>query len=219
MSTIKARYWQLLLYPESCNKDFVKYFYDNGIKCAISPLHCCDRGENGAIKKEHYHVVMLFNGGRTEKQVMEIAKDLNAPEHVQKVYDKQNRYEYLTHKNNPEKYQYRSEDIIHINCYSYDFIDEDYKCILDYIDDNKIKSIVGLLKALRKENNTRLIKYVSNNTYYVNTYLRALQEDYDSRIESLLHSLYNNYGDVRINKDVLNKLCEVFDEVKINNET
>lgn len=217
---MKARCWQFLLYPESCNPEFIKYMYDSGLKGAISPLHDSDLRDDGTLKKSHYHVILLFNGGRTEQAVKEIVQEINVANNIiQKVNDKQARFEYLTHKNNPEKYQYNPEDIIFINAHSYDFIDEDYRCILDYIDDNKIKSIVGLLKALRKENNNRLIKYVSNNTYYVQTYLRALQIDYDSRIETLLHSLYNNYGDVRINKDVLNKLCEVFDEVKINNET
>lgn len=220
MSTSKCRQYMIIVYPESALQNWRKYLQEMGVKCAISPLHDSDLTDDGSLKKPHYHVILIFNGGRTETYVrQEIVEPIKALSQFQRVIDKQLAFEYLTHENNPEKHQYNRVEVEFINSCISDYVNEDYISILEYIDDNNIKTLVGLLKSLRKAKNKRLIQYVSNNTYYVTTYLKEVRENYDSKVETLVKSMYNHYGDIRVNKDVLNKLCEVFNEVKINNET
>lgn len=215
----KSRQWMIIVYPESAIENWQQYLKDMGIKGAVSPLHDSDLRDDGKLKKPHYHTILLFNGGRTETYIrQEIVEPIKALGQFQRVIDKQLAFEYLTHENDPDKFQYDKAKIEFINSSVSDFVNEDYISIIDYIDDNKIKSLVGLLKSLRKTKNKRLIQYVSNNTFYVTQYLKEVRQDYDSKVETLVKQMYNHYGDVRINKDVLNKLCEVFNEVKIDNE-
>ena len=144
-SELKSRYWMIILYPDSCSVNWINILWDLNVKCVVSPLHEYDLRDDGTFKKPHYHILIQFNGGRTKSSVYEnIITPLKALDRFDKIYDKTSAFEYLIHKNNPEKYQYSYDKIQFINSHSYDWIEEDYLTILNYIDDNKIKSFVKL---------------------------------------------------------------------------
>lgn len=216
---MKSRYWTIIVYPDSVNPKWKEILKDKGCKVAISPLHDSDLRENGEIKKSHYHLLLIMNGGRTKEYIKtEIVEPINRLEQFQNVIDKEKAFEYLYHANDMDKYQYKKEDIEYINSNVSDYLNTDYITILEYIDDNKIKTLVGLLKALRKDNNKRLIKYTSDNTYFVQSYLKEVREGYEEKLQQVVKLLQYNYKEVYMNKDVLNKLCEVFDNVKITQD-
>lgn len=211
----QGRYWAIEIYPDSCIEKYDEYLKINGYKCAISPLHDKDVNEDGTLKKPHYHIEFIFNGSRKKETVINICEELHANLYAKCLEDCQAYYEYLIHKNNPEKYQYNESDIVHINSVRADFMKEDYIRILEYIDDYKIKTLVTLTRQLRIDNEKRLLKYVSNNTYYINSYLKSVKDDYDGKIKTLVANLYNNYRDVYVDREVFKKLLNVFEEVKI----
>lgn len=213
---MKSRYWTIIIYPDSVNPDYISVLKEKQIKCAISPLHDKDINENGELKKPHRHILLIYNGPVTKNNVLEnIVKPINRLEQFQNIIDKEKAFEYLWHENEVDKHKYSKADVIYINSDISDYINSLYISILDYIDDNNIKTLTSLLKKLRSENKRALIKYVSDNTYFVNTYILETRKRYDEKVETLIKNLYNNYRDVYVNKDVLNKLCGVFDEIKI----
>ena len=61
-------------------------------------------------EKPHYHVILSYKGNKSFEQIDEIARLLHAPI-PQRVNSLTGAVRYLTHMDNPEKYQYESSDI------------------------------------------------------------------------------------------------------------
>lgn len=110
----KSRYWTFIIYPESVRQDYIDYLQKTGLQYAISPLHNKDKNPTGENKKEHYHVLVCFNGPTTYKNVNKICEDIGATI-PQVVYSTTGIIRYFTHKDNPEKAQYNEEEIKTIN--------------------------------------------------------------------------------------------------------
>ena len=227
---IQKRAWFIEIYEESVNPNYVNILKNTGYKIAISPIHnkdvwtADDEKENpehvgGSYKKPHRHIIILFNGSRKLKDVEPIIESINAYKHCQVINNKQKAYEYLFHKNDTDKYRYAEENIILLNCTKNDFLSMEYVDILNYIDDNNIKTISSLLKQLRKDENYELLKYVSNNTYFVKSYLDELRKEYDNKIidtQNYLKSFIDKYEfNEVINTNEIKHLLELFESVNI----
>lgn len=113
---VKKRYWAFVLYPESAPNDWLLSLQLKGVSCAISPLHDKDINPTGEIKKSHYHIVMAFGSPTTYNNVKSITNDLNCPNPIP-LDSARGYYRYLTHKDNPEKYQYNSNEIQLLNAF------------------------------------------------------------------------------------------------------
>ena len=95
--------------------------------------------KKGELEKEHFHVLVDFFNGHTFSSVKRIFTTENDKPRVEKITDRVAQYRYLTHKDNPEKYQYDESAIISndINyyeklCLEGDKVDNDNKaeCII-----------------------------------------------------------------------------------------
>lgn len=104
----RGRNWVVVVYPESAPENWIDLIRREPV--AISPLHDKDVDENGERKKSHYHVVFAYKGNKSFEQIDEIARLLHAPI-PQRVNSLTGQTRYLTHQDNPEKYQYESSDI------------------------------------------------------------------------------------------------------------
>lgn len=104
----RGRNWVVVVYPESAPENWIDLIRQEPV--AISPLHDKDVDENGERKKSHYHVVFAYKGNKSFEQIDEIARLLHAPI-PQRVNSLTGQTRYLTHQDNPEKYQYESSDI------------------------------------------------------------------------------------------------------------
>jgi len=105
----RGRNWTFVVYPDSLPVDWKEILSQEPV--AISPLHDKDVNGDGEKKKAHYHVVLSYKGNKSFKQIDEIARKLHAPV-PQRVSSLVGTVRYLTHMDNPEKYQYENEDII-----------------------------------------------------------------------------------------------------------
>ena len=102
---VKARYWWFVVYPESAPNDWIEKIQMTGLPFCISPLHDKDKNPDNTPKKAHYHVIVCYNGPTTYSNVKKTLTDiLNAP-HPQYLNAVKGAYRYLTHQDNPEKYQ------------------------------------------------------------------------------------------------------------------
>ncbi|WP_103573785.1 replication protein [Campylobacter concisus] len=110
-SQVKARIWALLVYPESAPEGWRERLKQSGVQGFISPLHDKDvKEETEEEKKKHWHVGLVFSGPTSLAAVSEISKQLNGPA-PQRARDVKGLYDYCSHKNNPEKYQYDEAEI------------------------------------------------------------------------------------------------------------
>lgn len=74
--------------------------------------------KKGDIKKVHIHCLLDFFDGHTFSSVKKLFTLGDLVPRVEKISDRQAKFEYLTHKNHPDKFQY-SEDEIFSNDISY----------------------------------------------------------------------------------------------------
>lgn len=105
----RGRNWTFIIYPDSLPKNWKEILSQEPV--AVSPLHDRDVNADGEIKKAHYHVVLSYQGNKSFEQIDEIARSLKAPV-PQRVNSLTGAVRYLTHIDNPEKFQYESKDII-----------------------------------------------------------------------------------------------------------
>lgn len=188
----KERYWTFIMYPQSMPKNWKEYLQETGLKIAISPLHNKDKNADETQKKEHYHVLLCFNGPTTYCRVEKITKYLKAtiPKRVMSVIGI---IRYFTHKDNPEKEQYNEEDIISINgldIKDYDGLTQTRiqylkKEIVRYIRENRIYDYSVLYDKMLDEGNLESCEVISTNTIFFNSYLKSrkwIKEEFKNKI-------------------------------------
>lgn len=104
----RGRNWAIVAYPESLPKNWKDIISQEPV--AISPLHDKDVNPDGTKKKKHYHLVLNYKGNKSFEQIDQIARALRAPI-PERINSLTGAVRYLTHMDNPEKYQYDSSDI------------------------------------------------------------------------------------------------------------
>lgn len=176
----KKRNWAFVIYPDSLPPEWKETLQSTGLQCVISPLHDKDIDPNGEPKKPHYHVIISYSGPTSFNVVKMLTDSLNAPI-PQALEQVRGYYRYLTHKDNPDKYQYDEKDIKTINGFN----------ITNFIElsRNEITEIKIKLQALIREKN--ILEYsdlmdflidsesygeydvASNNTYFFDKYISS----------------------------------------------
>ena len=106
----KSRYWAFVGYPESMPDNWLSILNEYHIPMAISPLHDKDLNSDGEEKKAHYHVLLVYGNTTTATNISKISESVNGTKPIP-VMSLKGYYRYLTHKDNPEKYQYSDNDI------------------------------------------------------------------------------------------------------------
>lgn len=185
----KERYWTFIVYKENKN-DWRKYLQETGVQIAISPLHDKDINEGGEKKKAHYHIVMCFSGPTTYKRVATICEEIGAtiPKRVMSLIGI---IRYLTHKDNPEKAQYKEEEITTINGLDIKEINgltttmiELYKRnILTLCRELEIKEYKELCDYMLDNKQYDYLEIISKNTIFFNAYLKSSNYSIKKKID------------------------------------
>lgn len=201
-SSIKKRNWAFFVYPTkeqleavgsaydgsdgygSAPDDWVEQLRLSGLQFAISPLHDKDKHEDGSgrTKKPHYHVIVIYGSPTTYNNVKNLTDSFNAPI-PQALEQVRGYYRYLTHKDNPDKYQYDEKDIVTGGGFN----------IADYIEISKseVTEIKFKLQQLIREQNITeysvFMDYIQDNldrvnydiasshTIFFNTYIKSIR--------------------------------------------
>lgn len=156
-STRRVRSWATVVYPESAPENWMQLLGEKCIPVMISPLHDLDLNPTGEAKKPHYHVLFVFEGVKSRDQVMEFVS-LIAGVGLEPVGSTRGYARYLCHLDNPEKAQYRPQDV---KCYG----GADYMSIIglaidkyvaigemmDFCDSNGIRSYSILMRYARDQ--------------------------------------------------------------------
>lgn len=176
----KERYWTFVCYPESLPDNWLEYLQQTGLNIAISPLHDKDMNPDGTIKKEHYHILLCFNGPTTYNKVFKLIEPLNCTI-PQRVLSCKGMIRYFSHKDNPEKYQYNEEDIKTLNGFDIkNFNDltisqvlQIKREIITIINDNDIYEYQDLIDNLNTSDLIDMFNVASTNTIFFTNYLSS----------------------------------------------
>lgn len=172
----RAKNYTLVVYPEDLspemqtNDAWIDVFRDLGHKLIVSPYHDKDLNADGSKKKPHYHI--LLQGGRNWIKFAELkdlvktdlkGKGVAVP---QKCSNSDGLKRYMTHIDNPDKYQYSKDDI---KCYNGASIDNAYSIS----EEGKKLAIYDIMAFVREHEEM-------SNYYQLMNYAMDLKADGDS---------------------------------------
>lgn len=106
----RVRTWATVVYPDSSTENWIHILGEQCVPCFVSPLHNCDCNADGELKKAHFHILFVFDGKKSKSQVQEIV-DLIGGVGLEAVNSTRAYARYLCHLDNPEKHQYKIEDV------------------------------------------------------------------------------------------------------------
>ena len=202
----KKRNWTFVLYPESAPNDWKDILIKTGLPIAISPLHDKDINPDGEPKKAHYHVVLCYNNTVSGRVVKSLVDELNQPM-PQPIDSVRGLYRYFTHKDNPEKAQYKEKDIINLNGFD----------IADFSDlsAREVQQVREELTKLIRE--AEIFEYSD----FIDIVYALKRPDY-SLVASTNTILFNTYISSRrntISRIMKNKLTETKKVITVDKET
>ena len=175
----RKRNFGTLVYPESAPENWQDTLSEFHIPAFISPLHDSDINPDGSIKKPHYHVMIMFEGTKTNEQAKEIFNAIGGVglEIVQSV---RGYARYFCHLDNPEKFQYDLEGVRSLCGADYagviSLVTDKYKAIGEMIDfccENDIISYAFLLEYCRINRFDWFRVLCDNGTVVMKEYLKS----------------------------------------------
>lgn len=176
----KSKYWGLIVYPDSAPDDWISLLEDLYVPFAVSPLHDRDVDKNGILKKAHWHVVFQFSNSTTSGIVKRAAVLTHSPGYIPLVSGSGS-YQYLTHMNQKDKFQYSSDEVKIYNGFVVPDVsgDEDDGCknmkeLFKYVRDNRIAEYSVLLDRLVDESRDDLFMLAVRNAYSLRSYLMSV---------------------------------------------
>lgn len=160
MTITKYRNYAFIVYPESMVSDFFERLESLKLPVFVSPLHDLDIKDDGSLKKPHYHVILRY---ASQVAVSRATKDclalgVSQPPEIIKSLRAYSRY--LCHLDQPEKAQYRIDDVRQIMCSDYKDVCKlttsldimaQMDAIEDLIDDIGIISYRALCRIVRQK--------------------------------------------------------------------
>ena len=197
----KIRNFAVIVYPDSkfLNPKWRENLERLGHKAIISPIHDKDLyesdviGDNGDIKhkkgdlkKPHYHVCVFRTNATTLKsckKTMQANID-SSIDWIEILRGTPNAsYDYMSHKNAPEKHQYKQDEVVCLNGFNpIDYVKQSRsekinltKEIYIYIENNEIEEFSDLIQMLIMEEKEELLEYVSNRAFFVDKIITSLR--------------------------------------------
>ena len=177
--SIKKRNWDFVLYPESAPENWRELLQQSGLPAVISPFHDKDKDPTGEAKKAHYHIILTYPGPTTYNAVKSFTDRLNQPI-PQPLESVQGYYRYLTHEDNPDKYQYDKSDIVPVNGFDiHDYIEmskteamkiiKDIQQVIITVDIREYSDLLDYLLEVNQE----WWQVAVNHTMMLNAYLKS----------------------------------------------
>lgn len=106
----RARNFACMVYPESASENWLDILTEQKIPAFVSPLHEDDIDPQNQKKKPHFHVMVMFEGMKSDDQVKEIFDKIGGVG-MERVNSIRGYARYLCHLDNPEKAKYNIEDV------------------------------------------------------------------------------------------------------------
>lgn len=175
----RSRNFATVVYPDSAPDGWQEILSQQFVPAFISPLHDKDLNPTGEPKKPHYHVVLMFDSLKAKDQAQDIISKINGVgcEVVQSI---RGYARYLCHLDNPEKAQYKQENVRSLCGADYPnvigLVTDKYKAIgemIDFCEDNGIYSYSELLKYCRMERFDWFRVLCDNGTVVMKEYLKS----------------------------------------------
>lgn len=175
----RIRNFATVVYPDSAPKNWKDILSDFHVPCFISPLHDKDVNPSGEPKKPHYHVQLVFDNKKSDKQAKEIFDAIGGVG-LERLKSLRGYARYLCHLDNPEKAQYNVDDVISLCGTDYmstiGLPADKLKAInemIDFIEHNNITSFRKLVLYAKEERRDWFKLLYENSTYFIKEFLKS----------------------------------------------
>lgn len=179
-SDTRKRNFATVVYPESAPEGWRDILAGYFVPAFVSPLHDRDINATGEPKKPHYHVMVMFEGKKSEEQVKALFETIGGVG-LEVVESLRGYARYLCHLDNPEKAQYNPSDVVSIGgsdySYSIGLVADKYKAVREMIafcKANQIVSYAELLEYAAVEQDTWFRVLCDNGTVVMKEYLKSI---------------------------------------------
>lgn len=179
-SDARKRNFATVVYPESAPEDWRAILAGYFVPAFISPLHDKDLNATGEPKKAHYHVMLMFDGKKSEEQVKTLFESIGGVG-LERVESLRGYARYLCHLDNPEKAQYNPSDVVSLNGSDYSYtigiVADKYKAVREMIAFCKVNEIVSyaeLLEYASVEQDTWFRVLCDSGTVVMKEYLKSI---------------------------------------------
>lgn len=175
----RTRNYATVVYPESAPSNWLELLSNEVVPCFVSPLHDSDLNPTGESKKAHYHVLFCFEGVKTKEQVNQIVTKIGGVG-LEVVNSLRGYARYLCHLDNPDKAQYKTENVKQFGGADYsstiNLPTDKYKCIkemMDYCKENNVVSYSDLLEYAAVYHFEWFRVLCDNGTVVIKEYLKS----------------------------------------------
>ena len=175
----RTRNFATVIYPESAPENWQDILVEQFIPAFISPLHDMDINPTGEVKKEHYHVMIMFEGVKTVEQAKAVFEKIGGVG-CEVVQSLRGYARYLCHLDNPEKAQYLPD---HVRCLcgadytgTIGLAIDKYKAIADMLNwcrENGVIVYSDLLEYAMEERPDWFRVLCDSGTYVIKEYLKS----------------------------------------------
>ena len=179
MSNTPIRNYATVLYPESAKENWKTILQDLHIKALVSPLHDKDVNDDGELKKPHYHIMYVFDGKKSERQVREI-NELIGSVGLERVISLKGYARYLCHLDDRDKIQYPVSEVEALGGISYEETIKETsdkyriaKEILNYCKENEIIAYCDIVDFAMDNNDGWFVELIEN-PYMYKSYIKSL---------------------------------------------
>lgn len=192
MADARKRNFAFVMYPESAPDNWYQIISELKVPCFISPLHDKDVNPSGEPKKSHYHIMLMFEGNKSQEQIDSMLKDLNlaANGYYETVASLRGYARYLCHLDNPEKYLYSINDVISLCGSDYQDVIGRHKddrevliSIMNYIEEKNIFSFRVLTNLVVAEHKEWFDVLAYKNTLFLKEYLKSRSWDFKKPVD------------------------------------
>lgn len=168
-----------ILYPDSANPYWQEYLEEECIP-HMYIFHDKDIDGDGQQKEPHYHVILLFEGNKSPKQLAEICTFCGAKNgKVRFIHSIRGAARYLCHMDSPNKHQYFQSEV---HCFAVDYESiislpsDKYGVIgemIDFVDKYNIVSFHILAKYAKDCKIDWYRSLCNNSTVFMKEYLKS----------------------------------------------
>lgn len=189
--------FEFIIYPDSAPSDWLQRIEDIKVPAYVSPLHDKDKNDKGEPKKPHYHVLIVFSGGKSEafcQGIIDYVGGANRKGEVTRSIEGSIRY--LVHIGSINKYHYNPDDIL---CFGGCGI----KKYFSDIEVEDVSTVTQVIRYIKENKHTLFCDFVDYSIKEKPSWLRALRStwflnlvrEYIRSNEERLSSFYQSYVD------------------------
>lgn len=176
----RTRNYATIVYPESAAENWLEKLRELRVNVFVSPLHDKDKKEDGTQKKQHYHVMVMFDSPKTVDQAADVFGVIGGVG-VEIIQSRTAYARYLCHLDDDDKEKYEIEKVIEIGAVSYRGVIctkedefETFCAILDIINANDLVYYSDLIDICRATG-VDFLRIASGKTIFFTAYLKSLE--------------------------------------------